>query len=168
MNNIRKQYSRMAAKFRYDLKKLEEKKGDVRSVRRYTGEFPSLTALGDMVTERDLKQAIKQMKEIRQSGQLSTMTGRRAPASMLDTLHREGYEYITEDNVEEFYKFMEDARARGLGAIYGSGKIAELVERGMKKGLNRSQILANMDHWAEHPDVKPVYSRKRGSSNTDF
>ena len=121
-----------------------------------------------MVTEKDLKRAIKQMKEVRSSGQLSKRTERRAPASMLDTLHREGYEDITEDNIEDFYKFMEDARARGLGAIYGSGKIAELVQRGLKKGLTREQIRANMDYWAEHPDVTPVYSRKRGSSNRDF
>ena len=168
MSNVRKQYARMAAKFRYDLKKLEEAKGDVRSIRRYKGEFPSLTQLGDMVTEKDLKRAIKQMKEVRSSGQLSKRTERRAPASMLDTLHREGYEDITEDNIEDFYKFMEDARARGLGAIYGSGKIAELVQRGLKKGLTREQIRANMDYWAEHPDVTPVYSRKRGSSNRDF
>ena len=168
MSNVRKQYARMAAKFRYDLKQLEEAKGDVRSVRRYKGEFPSLTQLGDMVTEKDLKRAIKQMKEVRSSGQLSKRTERRAPASMLDTLHREGYEDITEDNIEDFYKFMEDARARGLGAIYGSGKIAELVQRGLKKGLTREQIQANMDYWAEHPEVTPVYSRKRGSSSKDF
>ena len=167
-SNVRKQYARMSAKFRYDLKKLEEAKGDVRTVRRYKGEFPSLTQLGDMVTEKDLKRAIKQMKEVRSSGQLSKVTKRRAPASMLDTLHREGYEDITEDNIEDFYKFMEDARARGLGAIYGSGKIAELVQRGLKKGLTREQIRANMDYWAEHPDVTPVYSRKRVSSNRDF
>lgn len=168
MSNVRKQYARLAAKFRYDLRQLEAAKGDVRSVRRYKGEFPSLTQLGDMVTEKDLKRAIKQMKEVRASGQLSKRTERRAPASMLDTLHREGYEDITEDNIEDFYKFMEDARARGLGAIYGSGKIAELVQRGLKKGLTREQIRANMDYWAQHPDVTPVYSRKRGSSSKDF
>ena len=104
-NSIRKQYARMSAKFRYDLQKLENRAGDVRSVRRYKGEFPSLTALGNMVTDQDLKQAMKQMKEIRATGQLSLRTKKRAPASMLDTLHREGYEYIDESNMEDFYKF---------------------------------------------------------------
>ena len=53
-NSIRKQYARMSAKFRYDLQKLENRAGDVRSVRRYKGEFPSLTALGNIVTDQDL------------------------------------------------------------------------------------------------------------------
>ena len=167
-NSIRKQYARMSAKFRYDLQKLENRAGDVRSVRRYKGEFPSLTALGNMVTDQDLKQAMKQMKEIRASGQLSLRTKKRAPASMLDTLHREGYEYIDEGNIEDFYKFMEDARARGLGAIYGSDRIAQLIQRGMKKGLTRNQIIANMESWAENEPVNPRYSRKRGSSSQRF
>lgn len=154
--------------FRYNLRQLEARSGEVRSVQRYKGEFPSLTDLGDYRDDTMLKQAIKQMKEIRESGQLSTVTKKRAPASMLDTLHREGYDFINEDNIEQFYNFMEDARARGLGAIYGSDRIAELVQRGMKKGLSRDQILANMDYWAEHGDVRPTYSRKRGSGSNSF
>lgn len=87
---------------------------------------------------------------------------------MLDTLHREGYDYIDEGNIEDFYKFMEDARARGLGAIYGSDRIAQLIQRGMKKGLTRNQIIANMESWAENEPVNPRYSRKRGSSSKRF
>ena len=67
----------------------------------------------------------------------------------IKTLKELGYDYIDRRNFGSFMNFLDDARARGLGAIYSSTQLIEAFKEAKDKGLNKAQILANIDYWAK-------------------
>lgn len=66
----------------------------------------------------------------------------------LDTLHREGYDYINRRNFNSFMRFLDDARAKGLGALYSSTQLIDKIKEMKDRRLTKSQILKNIDRWS--------------------
>ena len=66
----------------------------------------------------------------------------------LDTLHREGYDYINRRNFNSFMRFLDDARAKGLGALYSSTQLIDKIHEMKSRGLTKKQILKNIDRWS--------------------
>ena len=168
MNKLRTQYAKKSYYIRKRIEKLEENRGFVRSVERYKGEFLSLTdykKVGKTYSDKELKFKLDRMDEILSSGELSLKENKRILASTIKTLNERGYDFINEDNIEETLDFLDDARARGLTAIYGYEAVVEAVNRAKQKGLSKEQILGNIDYWAEQDGTKALYvSKKRSSS----
>ena len=46
-------------------------------------------------------------------------------------------------------RFLDDARARGLGSIYSSTQILEPLIDMQKKGMTKEQIKNNIKYWAD-------------------
>ena len=46
-------------------------------------------------------------------------------------------------------RFLDDARARGLGSIYSSTQILEPLIDMQKKGMTKDQIKNNIKYWAD-------------------
>ena len=66
----------------------------------------------------------------------------------LDTLHREGYDYINRRNFNSFMRFLDDARAKGLGALYSSTQLIDKIHEMKRRGLTKKQILTNISRWS--------------------
>ncbi len=66
----------------------------------------------------------------------------------LDTLHREGYDYINRRNFNSFMRFLDDARAKGLGALYSSTQLIDKIKEMKDRRLTKTQILKNIDRWS--------------------
>ena len=67
----------------------------------------------------------------------------------LDTLHREGYDYINRRNFNSFMRFLDDARAKGLGALYSSTQLIDKIKEMKDRRLTKTQILKNIDRWSK-------------------
>ena len=46
-------------------------------------------------------------------------------------------------------RFLDDARARGLGSIYSSEQLIKAVNEAKRKGLTKAQVEANIERWAK-------------------
>lgn len=162
-------YSRASIKVRRQLKRLEGRPGAKKLLERYTGEFPRLRELGD-VSDRELNLLTRKAEALLKTKTLTTKHDRQIRQAV-DTLQERGYDYVNMHNIDSFFDFLDDARARGLTSIYGYEAILDAVNRAKKRKLSDTEIKANIDYWAEHNTGQRLYvrkGRKLKSSSDDF
>ena len=92
----------------------------------------------------------KKAKDVLESGQLSLEGHERSVSSTIETLRNDlSLDYINRRNFNSFMRFLDDARARGLGSVYSSEQLLDAINEAKRKGLTKAQIRANMDRWAK-------------------
>lgn len=161
------EYNYYAKMINKNLSKLAKEMPESRALERYRGEFEPITS--DNPNKRMVSKLAKQARDIYKSGVTSLSSERRSVALAIDTLKRNGIDYVNKKNFKSFFNFLDDARARGLGALYSSTQLIEAFKEAKKKKLTKKQILANIDYWSnkyikydedgliEEPDtVKPI------------
>ena len=88
--------------------------------------------------------------------------------NIIDSFNENGYDFVNESNLDDLYQFLEDARARHLGSMYGSDQLIETWNRAQKRGMTPEQLLGNIEYWAEKPrDSLRIYASK-STSRADF
>lgn len=166
---LRSRYSKASIAIRKQLKRAEGRPGYKAMVQKYRGEFPTLEKLGD-ISDRDLRlltARAEQLLETKALGKSHESQINRA----LDTFQSRGYDYLNRSNIDDFFDFLDDARARGLTSIYGYEAILDAVNRARKRGLSDEEIIGNIQHWTEYNTGQRLYvrrGRKPRSSSDDF
>lgn len=94
-----------------------------------------------------VNKAYKSIKKLYESGATSLDKSERSIANAIDTLQRKGYD-INRRNFNSFMRFLDDARSRGLGSLYSSTQIIDLIKEAKSKKLTNAQIKANIEKWA--------------------
>ena len=162
-------YSKASIKIRRQLKRLEGRAGSKALIEKYRGEFPTLKELGN-VSERDLQIMTRKAEGLLQTKSLTTKHERQIRQAV-ETLQDRGYDYINRGNIDEFFDFLDDARARGLASIYGYEAILDAVNRARRRKLSAEEIKGNIEYWAENNTGQRLYvrkGRKPRSSSDDF
>ena len=130
-----------------NLSKLAKEMPESKALERYSGEFQPITTQNP--NKRVLAKALKQVKAIYKSGVTSLSHQKRSMNLAIQTLKEQGIDYVDRRNFNSFFTFLDDARARGLGSIYSSTQLIEAFKAAKDKGLTKSQILANIEYWAQ-------------------
>lgn len=165
---LRREYSKLAYTARQRLGKIERAFGkNAEVVQRNAGNFQTLTSLGD-INRTQLAQEIAATRKFLASGSSRVTEYAQVRQNAIESFHRSGYEFVNESNLDALYQFLEDARARHLGSIYGSDQLIETFERAEKRGLTSEQLLGNIEYWAENVPKKPRLYASRKSSREDF
>ena len=136
------EYNYYAKMINKNLSKLAKELPESRALERYKGEFeldPDPQALKSM---------LKKAKQVYKSGATSVTKERRTMALAIDTLKEQGIDFVNRRNFKSFFTFLDDARARGLGALYSSTQLIEAIKQAKDKGLSKADIKANIDYWA--------------------
>ena len=129
-----------------NLEKLSKVMPESRALERYRGEFQEITTPNP--NKRMLNTLLKKARDVYKSGVTSVKHERRTMALAIDTLKRRGITYVNKKNFNSFYKFLDDARSRGLGSLYSSTQLIEAIKQAKDKGLSKKDIKANIDYWA--------------------
>lgn len=129
-----------------NLSKLAKEMPESRALERYRGEFEPITTPNP--NKRIVSKLVKYARAVYKSGVTSLTSERRSVALAIDTLKKSGINYVNKRNFKSFFNFLDDARARGLGALYSSTQMIEAFKQAKDKGLTKKQILANIDYWA--------------------
>ncbi len=166
-NSIRSQYARESAYIRRRLRDIEKVDPDSLIVQRYKNEFPGLKDFKLKPSDRAIQLGLEKMKELRESGQLSVKASRRSRAGAIATLQARGYDFVNESNIDDLFKFLDDARARGLTSVYGYEKILEAVNRAKKRGLSDKEIEDNIDYWADQKEKGKRLTVRQRKPKTD-
>lgn len=145
--NVMKEYNDYVAKINENLREIERNDPDSIALDKWRGFFepidnPSL----DYNTMRKMKSMARNVYE---SGAVSLEGVERSRELALRTLHDEGYTYVNRKNFNSFMRFLDDARARGLGSLYSSTQIISMIYEAKKKGLTKSQIKKNIARWGD-------------------
>ena len=161
---LREQYAKLSYVARQRVKTLSAKYPGYGDIENYNAKMSEYAPLRSLRGESDKAIAMRFSRLTKYLSQ-GTSTERGFRSSLEQTVERlneHGYDFINTDNVIAFYRFMEDARQRGVESIYGSEQMVELFERAQRRGLSRDQIIANMDYWKQHNSNKPRFYASRG------
>lgn len=163
-SELRTQYAKLSYVARQRIKGLAAQFPGYADVENYGSKMREYAPLRSLKGESDQQIAMRYSQLTRYLAQ-GTSTERGFRSSLEQTVERlneHGYDYITTENVIAFYRFMEDARQRGVEDIYGSEQMVELFERAHKRGLSRSQIIANMEYWSEAEQKRKAEELRTG------
>lgn len=161
---LREQYAKLSYVARQRIKKLSAKYPGYADVDNYDYRINEYAPLRLLRGKSDKEIAMRFSRLTKYLSQ-GTSTERGFKSSLEQTVERlneHGYDFINTDNVIAFYRFMEDARQRGLNTIFGSEQLVQAFNRANKRKLTREQIIANMDYWKEHDNKKPRFYASRG------
>lgn len=165
---MRRQYSKQAYVARQRLGKIEAAFGSkAEIVQRRAGDFRPLKELGDL-NRQQLAQELSSTQKFLASGSSRVKEYGQVRQNIINSFNENGYDFVNESNLDDLYQFLEDARARHLGSMYGSDQLLETWNRAQKRGMTPEQLLGNIEYWAEKPrDSLRIYARK-STSRADF
>ncbi len=165
---IRRQYSKQAYVARQRLGKIEAAYGSkAEIVQRRAGDFLPLKELGNL-NRQQIAQELASTQKFLASGSSRVREYGQVRQNIIDSFNENGYDFVNESNLDDLYQFLEDARARHLGSMYGSDQLIETWNRAQKRGMSPEQLLGNIEYWAEKPrNSLRIYANKR-TSRADF
>lgn len=166
---LRRLYSKQAYTARQRLGKIEQKYGsNAEIVQRRAGDFQPLSKLPKNMTRQQIANELSSTQKFLASGSSRVSEYGQVRQNIINSFQENGYEFVNESNLDSLYQFLEDARARHLGSMYGSDQLIETWNRAQKRGMTPEQLLGNIEYWAEKPrDSLRIYANKR-TSRADF
>lgn len=169
---LKRLYSWRSYEARKKLQRLEQKYGpESQIVRDHRERFKPLKERGDL-SHRQLAQAIALTYDFGRSKTGQTYE------NLADRLHDTyGFKTITSENLEASLEFLDDARARGIAALYPSqGAVLAAASRAVNQGLSLEEWRANVDDWIKRgkeraekgkDPVKPRLQKKYRTGSSD-
>lgn len=145
--DYRREYNLMVDEIHRQLQELKKADPDSVSLDRYRRRFQKVTTRNPHF--RTIQSQYMKAKKLLASNELSLESQKRSKAAAIRTLHKEGLTFINRKNFNSFMRFLDDARARGLGSIYSSTQILEPLIDMQKKGMTKEQIKNNIKYWAD-------------------
>ena len=178
-SKIRQSYIKLSSSIRSKAKRLQDQYGKwLKAPNDALAMFKPVRELGANVSDKDLRRAIKQMKEVRKDMRIPTIE--KKLNETVSQLQGREYKDINRGNIVEFLNMMEDVHYKALAKIYGSPEVAMEINRVMgKKKMRQEDLLLNMADWVKNLEEgkrekklnlsKKYYQpRKRKSSNKDY
>lgn len=148
-NEIRKEYTRLRDILQKRIKTIQKSEFAGQGI---AGQFPQgLPKLAEIRPE-DLPYLLQQAATAINSSAGSLKGLRHRRSETVKSLRERGYTNINESNIQQFARFMEESRDRGLEMIYGSDNIASLYDATVAVGLEPEDIMDDFDWWLTHQD----------------
>lgn len=178
---LRKAYKTESRKAREAYRQMNEAYPNLAELKTHRGDFKTLGDLGD-VNRYELGQELMMAQNYLKSSYSDVDKYREMKSKSIEALHANKYYNVTEENFEEFGRYMEKLRKMGLVSEPTSSYIAELfgqfnnkkvvsrVRKAQREGVSEDIILANLEYWSENAeDLERLYfSKRRKSSSGDY
>ena len=165
---LRRMYSKQAYVARQRIAKIEQKFGkNAEIVQRRSGDFQTLKQLGQM-SRQQIANELSSVQKFLASGSSRVKEYGKVRQDIIRSFQENGYEFVNESNLDDLYQFLEDARARHLGSMYGSDQLIETWNRAKKRGMTKEQLLGNIEYWAEKPRKSMRIYASKSTSRADF
>lgn len=118
-----------------------------------------------------LGSALSDVKGFLDSRRTSITGLRRIQKETIATLHKNGYTFVTKDNLKAFGDFMEAARLKAQGKkLLASDRVAEMYEAAERKKIPPEQLLKDFDYWRKNVEAlnDSRMSRKENATAADY
>lgn len=164
-SKYREQYMKQSRYLRKRAKSLQKEYGKWLGARKEVLEkFKPISQMGEKITSKDLRRAIKQMGTVKK--QLYKKNIETRLAETIETMHNSrggGYEWINRQNILPFLNMMEELHGSALESIYGSGYVASEVEKRLSSynnSIDAEELKENFQSWLERADADPKAVKK--------
>ena len=162
---LRKEYSTVSRRLRQQLKRLTAAYPENNLKDWLAGEFPTLKEVG-RISNKGMSLLLKRARGVYESGLLTVPKYQASLVKSAKTLNEAGYDFVTPDNAESVWKFIDDMRARGLEDIYGYGYFVNIFGRiNTDRKLTSEQLKASIEEWTRYAEKyhrRAEWARKRG------
>lgn len=168
MSEYRKEYQRLQRVAAKRLKAFEKAGRTESAIYKYAKEYiKPISALSDRDLSYALSDVYNFLTDLR-----GTVSGlKQIEKKAVDTLHAKwGFTSITTENIEDFSKYMDRMREKGLDKALGSARLAEIYAETAARKLPIKEIEEEFDYWVKHLDTLsslPKY-RSEKRTNTDY
>lgn len=176
--DLKRVYRSESRKAREAYKEMNEAYPNLKELKTHRGDFKTLGDLGD-VSKYELGQELMMTQNYLNSNYADVEKYRASKNKALETLHKNGYENVTEENYEQFANYMGNLRDKGLISQLSSDYIAELfgqfdnkkiisrINKAQREGVDEEIILANLEYWSENAEnlERLYFSKKRGTGS---
>lgn len=146
--SLLERYSEYLKQINEDLARIEEEDPDSVTLDRWRGYFQPITTPDPNYNA--LRKAVSQIRKVAESGMLSQEGQERSRANAIETLKQSGIEGINKRNFNSYMRFLDDARSRGLAAVYSSTQLIRAIREAKDHKLSDSEIRANIDKWSRN------------------
>ena len=143
----KKTFNEKVDRLRVLLNAIERKEPDAIILEKYRGMFTKINY--DRPNKKALAKLEKKIDEVLESDELTLESWERSKALGIEKLRKEGLDFINEKNFNAYMRFVNDAQARGLGAMYSSRALVEAVYSAKSMNLTDAQIMENIRRWAK-------------------
>lgn len=143
---MKAKYNEAVKEINRQIKALAKVDPDSVALERYRNYFRPVTS--KRPDYKTVQGMYKRAQQVLDSGVLSLEGHERSIANAIETLHKEGYGYINRDNFNSFMRFLDDTMARGLGSLYSSEQLIEVIKEAKDKGLSDEEISKNIRRWS--------------------
>ena len=149
---LRAEYSRVSKRLRQQLKRLTAARPNNNLQDWLRGEFPTLKDMGP-VSNKGLQMLTGRAKRLYQSGLLTIPRYKASLVQSAKTLNESGYDFVTPDNVENMWRFIDEMRSRGLADIYGYRYFIDVYNRiNEDKKLTSEQLEQSVEEWTQYAE----------------
>ena len=149
---LRAEYSRISRRLRQQLKRLTAARPQNNLQDWLRGEFPSLREIGT-ISNKGLQMLTGRAKRLYQSGMLTIPKYEASLVQSAKTLNESGYDFVTPNNVENMWRFIDEMRSRGLADIYGYRYFIDVYNRiNEDKKLTSEQLERSVNEWTEYAE----------------
>ena len=162
---VRKEYSRLRDIAQKRLKRLE--KAGFSETEVYKKNVSHYPTLKEIKTKSELAQRLSDLSRFIRSSQSTVQGIRERRQKTLESLHDHGYNFVNEQNLNEFGAFMDDYRANKLDMEYDSGDAAELFSVAEKHQIDPQDLEKDFEHYLDNlEELKKLRrsKKRRGSA----
>lgn len=166
-SKTREQYVKLSGYLRKMARARQKEYGQwLGSAKEVLDKFKPISQMGEKITAKDLRRAIKQMQGVRK--ELYKKNIETKLAETIETMHNArggGYEWINRQNILPFLNMMDALHGSALESIFGSGYVAVEVERALSEEKNpipAEQLQANLESWIERAQNKQIPVNRKG------
>lgn len=165
MKKVRKEYTRLRDIAQKRLKRLEAAEMD--DTQAYLKNVHHYPKLKDIKTKYELAGRLSDLSRFIKA-EASTVSGQRQiRAKSIKTLHEHGYNFVNDDNIVDFGKFMEEYRKQNLEDMgYDSGDAADTYSVVLKHELDPKEVEAEFEFWLDNVSTALTLRRSKASKGS--
>ena len=138
---LRRLYSKQAYTARQRLGKIEQKYGpNAEIVQRRAGDFQPLSKLPKNMTRQQIANELSSTQKFLASGSSRVSEYGKVRQQIIESFQSNGYEFVNEDNLADFGRFMNSVREKHIAKSFPSDQVAKLYEDMEKKGISSATM----------------------------
>lgn len=119
--------------------------------------------LADIKNEKQLMQKLSDIANFLSSRKSIVRERKKKEADILERMHKNGLDFVNEDNLQRFGEFMEAFRQEKIDSIYSSDQAADLFDIAIEKRISFNALQKNFEEFLGQEEKISKIKRRKSS-----
>lgn len=119
--------------------------------------------LADIKNEKQLMQKLSDIANFLSSRKSIVRERRKKEADILERMHKNGLDFVNEDNLQRFGEFMEAFRQEKIDSLFSSDQAADLFDIAIEKRISFDALQKNFEEFLGQEEKISKIKRRKSS-----